>query len=123
MIKTCPECGKTFSTAHPVKVYCCKACSRTARYKKDESYYDDFPRLPDAEPIFSFECANCGKTVNVYSKFDQRTRFCCGKCAVAFKNKRHAMNYAKRRGSNIGMSGAMSLGSLIRREARSVDKD
>lgn len=30
---------------------------------------------------------------------------------------------AKRHGDNLGLSGGMSLGSLIRREARSVDRE
>ena len=111
-------------TEYPTKVYCCKACSREARYKKDSSYYDDFPQTLDAEPLLTFECANCGKTVRVYSSFDQRTRFCCGVCARQFNSRRAAQRLAKQHyTSNLGMSGGMSLGSLIRREARSVDKD
>lgn len=122
MIKTCPECGKTFATDYPSKIYCNKKCADKAAAKRDESYYD-FPHAPDAEPLFSFECANCGKTVHVYSKYDQRNRFCCGICAKAYNKKRESKRLTKRHGANIGMSGGMSLGSLIRREARSADKE
>ena len=123
MIKTCPECGKLFSTDYPTKIYCNKKCADKAAAKRDESYYD-FPHDPDAEPLFSFECSNCGKTVHVYSKYDQRSRFCCGKCAYAFKSGVEAMRLAKQRyTSNLGMSGGMSFGSLIKREARSADKN
>lgn len=123
MLKTCEHCGKTFQTDYPTKSYCSSKCSELAYYERDESYYD-FPHAPDAEPLFLFECANCGKTVHVYSKYDQRIRFCCGICAKKYQSVRERQRLAKQRyTSNIGMSGGMSLGSLIRREARSVDKE
>mgnify|MGYP002620268000 CR=1 FL=1 len=121
MEKTCPHCGKKFEAMAPTQLYCSKSCSREERYKRDDSYYD-FPIAPDAEPIFSFECANCGKTVLVYSKFDQRTKFCSGICAKAYKKVSERKRLAKQRySSNLGLSGGMSLGSLIRREARDLD--
>lgn len=118
LVKTCEFCGDIFVTDYPSKIYCTENCAKKARFERDESYYD-FPHDPDAEPIFTFECANCGKTVNIYSKFDQRNRFCCGQCAKKFKYAQ-GKKQAKKRGSNIGLSGGMSLGSLIRREARSL---
>ncbi|MBQ7199362.1 MAG: hypothetical protein IJS29_08880 [Selenomonadaceae bacterium] len=114
--KHCEFCGKIFTTEYASKIFCDKDCARKARFERDESFYE-FPHEPNAEPLFTFECSNCGKTVNVYSKYDQRNRFCCGKCAKNFKRKQDAMRYAKKSDSNIGMSGGMSLGSLIRREA------
>lgn len=123
MLKTCPHCGKIFSTEYLSKIYCCKKCANEARFSRDESFYD-FPHSPDQEPLFSFECAQCGKTVHVYSKYDQRSRFCCGICASAYKRVTEAKRLARHpRTSNLGMSGGMSLESLIRRESRSVDKD
>lgn len=109
-------------TDYPTKIYCSEKCAKAARFERDESYYD-FPHLPDAEPIFSFQCKNCGKTVLVYSKYDQRTTFCCGICAKQYQRARERRRLAKQRyTSNIGMSGGMSLGSLIARETRSVDR-
>ena len=113
MIKTCPKCGKIFSTEYPSKIFCNKNCANKASYERDESCYE-FPHEPDAEPVFTFQCANCGKTVNIYSKYDQRSRFCCGQCAKKFYKNQLT---SKRTDGNIGMSGGMSLGSLIRREA------
>lgn len=119
MQKACEYCGKVFVTEYPSKIFCDKKCAKKAALKRDESYYD-FPHDPDANPIHTFKCANCGKTVNVYSKYDQRIKFCCGQCAKKFAHRQYAAQNRKRSGSNIGMSGAMSLGSLIRREARDL---
>jgi len=122
MEKHCAHCGKVMVTDYPTKIYCSEYCARQARFERDESYYD-FPHEPDAEPLFSFQCKNCGKTVNVYSKYDQRVSFCCGICAKQFHNIREKRRLAKQRyTSNLGMSGGMSLGSLKAREARSVDR-
>lgn len=117
MLKTCEYCGKIFETDYPSKIYCDKKCASMAAFERDESYYD-FPHAPDAKPIFTFQCANCGKIVNVFSKYDQRNRFCCGQCRKKF-NRLKSHN-TKMRGNNIGMSGGMSLGSLIRREAKDL---
>lgn len=122
MIKYCENCEREFETEYPTKLYCSKSCADLAYYKREES---DYQFLPDSsEPLFSFDCKNCGKHVDVYSKYDQRTTYCCGKCALAYARSRERRRLAKQRyTSNIGMSGGMSLGSLIRREARSVDKE
>ena len=119
MIKTCEHCGKIFETEYPTKLYCSKHCTKAARFDRDESYYQ-FPHEPDAEPLFTFECTNCGKTVKVYSRYDQRTRFCCGQCAKKYELSQNRKQQSKRRGGNMGLSGGMSLGSLIRREARDL---
>ena len=34
MIKTCPECGKTFETDNPRRVYCSKKCSDRVRARR-----------------------------------------------------------------------------------------
>lgn len=90
-----------------------------AATNRDESYYD-FPHDENQEPLFTFECAYCGKTVKVYSKYDQRNRFCCGLHAKAFKNQSAKNRLSKNRPTNNGLSGGMSLGSLIRRESRAI---
>ena len=122
MLKHCEYCGKPMETDYPNKRFCSENCSKKARFERDESYYD-FPHAPDAEPIFSFQCKNCGKEVKVYSKYDQRISFCCGICAKQFKKVKERQRLADKKSSNIGMSGGMSLGSLIRRESRSVDRE
>ena len=118
MEKVCAFCGKIFSTDYESKVYCDKKCADKAALERDESFYD-YPK-ETAIPIRSFECALCGKTVHIYSRYDQRSRFCCGKHAKMFKSSEYRKKYSKNRGSNIGMSGGMSLGSLIRREMRDL---
>lgn len=122
MLKTCEYCGTVFNTEYPTKIYCRKKCADLARFERDESYYE-FPHDPDAEPIFCFECANCGKKVTVYSKYDQRIKFCCGICAKKYQDTREKIRLEKRHGDNIGLSGGMSLSSLIHRESRSVDRE
>ncbi len=119
MIKTCQHCHKTFVTDYTSKIYCNKRCADKAAGLRDESYYD-FPHEPNQEPLFTFECAHCGKTVKVYSKYDQRTRFCCGRHAKEFQKQAAKVNQSKHRPTNNGLSGAMSLGSLIKREARNL---
>lgn len=121
MLKHCEFCGKLFQTDYTSKRFCNESCAKKARFTRDESFYD-FPHAPDAEPLFSFQCKNCGKTVRVYSKYDQRISFCCGICAKKYRQARERQRLAKQRyTSNIGMSGGMSLGSLIRREAKDLD--
>ena len=66
-------------------------------------------------------CPTCGKTVFIYSRTDQRSSYCCGKCAVKYRNKLSLERNIKKRGDNLGMSSGMSLQSLIRRERRDLD--
>lgn len=118
MKKVCKHCGKEFFTEYPTKLYCSLNCANAAYYEREES---DYKYLPETtEPIFTFECAECGKEVKIYSKYDQRHTYCCGKCAKKAKNRRESERAKKRRGGNVGMSGGMSLGSLIRRERRDL---
>lgn len=122
MKKTCANCGREFETEYPTKLYCDINCATAAYFKRDESAYEFLP--DSSEPLFSFECKNCGKHVEVYSKYDQRTTYCCGQCAYEYAKARERQRLAKQRyTSNLGMSGGMSLGSLIKREARSVDRE
>ena len=119
MIKFCEYCHKPFETDYPSKLFCNKSCANLAADKRDESYYD-FPHEPGQEPLYTFKCAYCGKEVKVYSKYDQRTRFCCGLHSKLFRNAQSKKDTAKGRPTNLGLSGGMSLGSLIRREARDL---
>lgn len=118
MKKTCPQCGKAFGTDYPAKIYCSSKCARAARFERDESFYH-YPKESEI-PLYEFDCSECGKHVEIYSRYDQRNRFCCGLCADKNKKRREAERSSKHRPTNIGMSGAMSLGSLIKREARAL---
>lgn len=118
MIKKCEFCGKEFVTEYPTKLYCSVYCAEKAYWDREES---DYNYLPDSvEPLFIFNCKNCGKEVKIFSRLDQRHTFCCGKCAASYKRKLAAERRRKSKG-NIGMSGGMSLVSLIKREKRNLD--
>lgn len=118
MKKNCDYCGKEFHTEYPTKLYCSLKCANQAYWSREE---DDYKYSPEsAEPIRVFHCKNCGKEVKIFSRLDQRTTYCCGKCAANFARKLAAERQRKRRG-NLGVSAGMSLGSLIRREKRNLD--
>ena len=74
--------------------------------------------LPWEKPIDSFTCRQCGKTVDIYDRSDKRSVYCSRACEKKFW--RDASRHKNRNG-NIGMSPAMSLGSLIKRERRDLD--
>ena len=114
MKKTCSCCGEKFYTEYPTKVYCSEKCALQAYYKREESDYKYLAET--AEPIFIFNCAECGKEVKIFSKYDQRNTYCCGKCAKKASIRRAKIRNTKHRGDNLGMSGGMSLSSLKRRE-------
>lgn len=116
----CPVCNKSFEPRAINQIYCShehKELAQRQRYmQRDE------PPVPiNATPIDEFICKNCGKTVFVYDRSDQRSSYCCGKCAVKYRNKLTKERATKKRGDNLGMSSGMCLGSLIRRERRSLD--
>lgn len=73
---------------------------------------------PGQLPIRQFQCRQCGKTVEVFDAADKRTVFCTR--AHEKKYWRDQTKY-KNRSGNIGLSGGMSLHSLIRRESRDLD--
>ena len=119
MKKVCKHCGSVFLTEYPTKIYCSLKCANAAYFEREES---DYKYLPEsAEPLYTFTCAHCGKEVKIFSKYDQRCTYCCGKCAKLAKQARAAERRKKQRGDNLGMSQGMSLGSLIRRENRDLD--
>ena len=117
---TCPTCGKTFQPKTKRQKYCSRHCERQATAERYANR--DEPPVPiNATPIDEFICKNCGKTVFIYSRTDQRSSYCCGKCAVKYRNKLSLEQNIKKRGDNLGMSSGMSLQSLIRRERRGLD--
>lgn len=73
---------------------------------------------PWQKPINSFVCRTCGKSVDIYDRHDKRTVYCSHACER--KYWRDVTKHRNRNG-NIGLSGGMSLQSLIRREKMSLD--
>lgn len=73
---------------------------------------------PWENPIDSFTCRQCGRTVEIFDRFDKRTVYCSRAC-----EKKYWREQSKRKhvAANRGMSGGMSLNSLIRRERRDLD--
>ena len=80
MKKFCKQCGKEFLTEYPTKLYCSLKCANAAYFEREESDYKYLPET--AEPFFIFNCAECGKEVKIYSKYDQRHTYCCGSGAI-----------------------------------------
>jgi len=118
MKKFCKLCGAEFVTEYPTKIYCSEKCANAAYYEREES---DYKYLPETlTPIFAFECAECGKEVEIYSKYDQRHTYCCGKCAKKASIRLARLRNQKVRSDNLGMSGGMSFGRLILRERISL---
>ena len=84
-------------------------------------YYSKETQRPTPEPwqkpLDSFECRQCGKTVEIFDRTDKRTVYCSRAC-----EKKYWRDATKRRdkGSNVGMSSGMCLGNLIRRERRDL---
>lgn len=76
-------------------------------------------RMPESweKPIDSFECRTCGRLVEIFDRFDKRTVYCSRACEK--KYWRDATRHKNRIG-NIGLSGGMCLGNLIKRERRDL---
>ncbi|MBR0290104.1 MAG: hypothetical protein IJQ82_14100 [Selenomonadaceae bacterium] len=66
-----------------------------------------FGQVPD----YVFHCRQCGRLVEVYGINDRRTVFCTRAC-----ERKYWRHPERHRSDNFGMSGGMSLSSLIRRE-------
>lgn len=114
MKKTCEndKCKKVFETNIAGQKYCSKKCRKYVGKHKELIHEDD------GIPIREFECRECGGRVVIKSEKDRRSVFCC----VAHERKywRHPERYSHRETSNLGMSGGMSLRSLIKRERRDL---
>ena len=91
MSKICPECGKSFVGSTK---YCSYRCCKRHNRKAKEIKHPDPPK-------------------------DKRTVFCCSICEKKYW-KHNTSKSNKHRKGEIGMSGGMSLGSLIRREKRDL---
>lgn len=115
--KVCKYCKKIFTpTCARNTKYCSVACKKRDYYENGNKHREDFS---SDEIIREFCCRQCGKQVNVVEKRDRRTTYCSPQCERAYHwNKEKSDNYSKSRSRSgvAGMSGGMSLGSLIRRE-------
>lgn len=113
----CPACGKLFTTNRSWQKYCSVVCRRRENHHNEKIHAE-----PQAgkEILRIFWCRMCGKEVRVTDPKDKRTVFCCQPCER--KYWKHADRYKNKHArESQGMSGGMSLGSLIRRERRDLD--
>lgn len=116
--RKCLWCGKDFLAAYGAK-YCSNECRRKMKRRRNRKYRDAI-HPEGGSTIREFCCRMCGTHVAVTDEHDRRTVFCCVSCER--KYWKHANLYRSRgRDSNNGMSGGMSLGSLIRRESRALE--
>ena len=76
----CEWCGKPFNSVQPKQRYCSAKCLKMATKRRSAPTGTENAPAPDSAPIRSFQCAKCGKPVNVYDPKDQRTKFCCAHC-------------------------------------------
>lgn len=114
--KTCKTCGALFTPSHKYQVNCSRTCSRKW-YKTHPIAHIEDPNLP---VIRVFNCSQCGRTVYINEATDKRYRFCSVLCEKKYwkhpnRHKDHG------RGSNNGVTGAMSLGALKWREKRLLE--
>lgn len=116
MIKKCEYCGAHFFAKRSHAKYCSAHCLKKA-YCEREAKREE---RPANQAIRSFTCAHCGRQVYIFDKADARYVYCSGVCYLKAKERRKAAKRQRVRG-NLGMSGGMSLGSLIRRGARDLD--
>ena len=117
-MRACENCGKVFQPTKRGQRFCSGKCNREWYHWHGKEHPED-----DTKPIIrEFECRTCGKDVKVVDYNDQRTVYCSQQCEKKYwrDRTRHSSNAANRGRGNTGMSGWMSLGSLIRREARDL---
>lgn len=113
----CPVCNKTFIPKRKSQKYCSSACRRY-REKHIEVVREE-PK-PGVPIIREFRCRQCMKLIQIADPADKRHVF----CSVACEREYWRHSYYRKdhgRGGNLGMSGGMSIGSLIRRERRDLD--
>lgn len=111
----CACCGKNFEPTFPYQKYCSRKCRNTL----NNLHYRRNVPLPPRVP-FEFVCAHCGKTVIVAAHGDKRFKYCSLRCCNRHNEKLKEERRKRLRGNN-GMSGGMSLRTLIRRERRDLE--
>lgn len=85
----CPTCDHEFKARAVNQIYCSRKCERIAARQR-YLQRDEPEVVQGVMPIDEFICKNCGKTVFIYDRADQRTTYCSGKCAAAYQKKRAA---------------------------------
>ena len=116
----CKNCGDEFTPRSPWQVFCTRSCMREFYHRRGNHHED---MVDDAQPILrKFDCRTCGKHIGIIDQKDKRTVFCSQQCEKKWwRDITHHGNAVRKRGNgNNGMSGGMSLASLIRREARDL---
>ncbi|MBO6303932.1 MAG: hypothetical protein J6M62_02505 [Selenomonadaceae bacterium] len=114
----CKNCGKEIHR-HKAHKFCSLMCYKA--YRRNHGATHTPPPI-NSEILRVFECRCCGKKVYVWEKKDKRTVFCCQPCERKYwRDVTRHDNANHKRGGNQGMSGGMSLNSLIRRELRDLE--
>lgn len=129
-VRRCLKCGNEITD--PLRLlnnnnFCCSVCANRyyndfgKKSKEAKRNYEENPvehaEYTGSETILrAFFCRNCGKEVLVVDEKDKRTVFCQQPCEKAYWRR----VTKERCTGNRGLSGGMSLGSLIRREAEDL---
>ena len=113
--KTCRYCKKVYESRNPRSKYCSEKCNRADYYENGIKHRNAFP---GDKIVREFTCRCCGRLVDVVDKKDQRETYCSAQCERSYWRGVTKMNNGSRRsrGGEIGVSGGMSLESLIKRE-------
>ena len=115
--RECPICHNVFTPKRSNQKYCSSGCRRYREKHIDVKHAEPGLGVPI---IREFRCRQCAKLIRIADPDDKRHVFCSVQCEREYW--RHSY-YRKDhgRGGNLGMSGGMSLGGLIRRERRDLD--
>lgn len=128
--KACPECGGSFASGNPQRVYCCNLCACRAWHKRkprqpkrntnlgilkcaccDEWFV---PRRSRTQRCCSAECSSALKNAQRYDRRPQQCehcehefignlhrRFCSERCSTQDRNKRHRESGEKCRARTV----------------------
>lgn len=110
--RACDECGALFVPKRKASRFCSLRCQKRYYKKHPPQHPEDYMEFSGV-PIREFTCRMCHRNVRVYDRRDQRTVFCSQACEKKFW--KHPL-WKRRETANQGMSGGMSLESLMRRE-------
>ena len=69
---TCPECGKSFTSAWPATKYCCITCRCASVSRKEMKRYRE--KHPPAESMI-YTCTTCGRRMLVHGRSANR-KYC-----------------------------------------------
>ena len=117
-MRYCDYCGRGYEPKQKRQRFCSKHCSR--KWWKEHPPIHTDPQ-DGTEVLRTFECKLCRKEVKVVSTRDHRTQFCCAQHEREYWKHDYQRHNSGRTRENQGMSSAMSLGSLIKRERRDLD--